>query len=191
MQIDTPKKYKSFSFRLTVVILIVTAVLFLVSLFTIGRYARQNARTESIQRAELSLNNTILRINSVLQSVEIATHNLAWVISNNVDNPEYMYTITTQMLQSNSFVSGSAVAFEPSYFKEKGFYYSPYSYRDADNNVVTKQLGGEDYNYFYMDWYQIPKLLNKPYWSEPYYDTGGGEMIMTTYSHPIYDKETI
>ena len=114
MQIDTPKKYKSFSFRLTVVILILTAVLFLVSLFTIGRYARQNARTESIQRAELSLNNTILRINSVLQSVEIATHNLAWVISNNVDNPEYMYTITTQMLQSNSFVSGSAVAFEPS-----------------------------------------------------------------------------
>lgn len=189
MQISTPTKYKSFSFRLTVVILIVTTFLFLLSLFSIGRYARQNVKAESIQRAESTLNNTILRINSVLQSVEIATHNLAWVISNNLDNPEYMYTITTQMLQSNSFVSGSAVAFEPSYYKEKGFYYSPYSYRDADNNIVTKQLGDEDYNYFYMDWYQIPKLLNKPYWSEPYYDTGGGEMIMTTYSHPIYDKD--
>ena len=40
-----------------------------------------------------------------------------------------------------------------------------------------------------MDWYQIPKLLKKNYWSEPYYDTGGGEQMMTTYSHPIYDKD--
>ena len=40
-----------------------------------------------------------------------------------------------------------------------------------------------------MDWYQIPKLLNKPYWSEPYYDEGGGEMMMTTYSKPLYDSE--
>lgn len=48
MQISTPTKYKSFSFRLTVVILIVTTFLFLLSLFSIGRYARQNVKTESI-----------------------------------------------------------------------------------------------------------------------------------------------
>lgn len=40
-----------------------------------------------------------------------------------------------------------------------------------------------------MDWYQIPRLLNKPYWSEPYYDEGGGNIIMTTYSYPIYDMQ--
>ena len=39
-----------------------------------------------------------------------------------------------------------------------------------------------------MDWYQIPKLLNESYWSEPYYDDGGGEMMMTTYSKPLYDE---
>ena len=189
MQIAKSEKYSSFSFRLTAVILIVTMVLFLVSLFSIGRFARDNARAESIAKAETTLSNTILRINNVMQSVEVATHGLAWVISNNIDNPEYMYTITRQMLESNSFVSGSAVAFEPSYYKEKGLHYSPYSYRDTLNNIASIQLGNEDYNYFHMDWYQIPKLLNKPYWSEPYYDTGGGEMIMTTYSHPIYDKD--
>jgi len=30
--------------------------------------------------------------------------------------------------------------------------------------------------------------LKKNYWSEPYYDRGGGEQMMTTYSHPLYDK---
>ena len=39
-----------------------------------------------------------------------------------------------------------------------------------------------------MDWYQIPKLLNKSYWCEPYYDDGGGEKMMTTYSKPLYDS---
>lgn len=189
MQIAKSEKYSSFSFRLTAVILIVTMLLFLGCLFTIGRTVNNNTRTEEIDKAEFALNNTVLRINNLLQSVEVATHGLAWVISNNLDDPEYMYTITQKMLESNSFVSGSAVAFEPSYYKEKGLHYSPYSYRDSLNNIVSIQLGNEDYNYFHMDWYQIPKLLNKPYWSEPYYDTGGGEMIMTTYSHPIYDKD--
>lgn len=39
-----------------------------------------------------------------------------------------------------------------------------------------------------MDWYQIPKLLRRSYWCEPYYDEGGGEHIMTTFSRPLFDK---
>jgi len=37
-----------------------------------------------------------------------------------------------------------------------------------------------------MDWYQIPKELEKAMWSEPYYDQGGGNIIMSTYSIPLY-----
>jgi len=37
-----------------------------------------------------------------------------------------------------------------------------------------------------MDWYQIPKELERPMWSEPYYDEGAGNAIMSTYSVPIY-----
>jgi signal transduction histidine kinase len=37
-----------------------------------------------------------------------------------------------------------------------------------------------------MDWYQIPKELGHAVWSEPYYDEGGGDIIMSTYSVPFY-----
>jgi sigma-B regulation protein RsbU (phosphoserine phosphatase) len=40
-----------------------------------------------------------------------------------------------------------------------------------------------------MDWYQIPKLLKKPCWSEPYFDEGGADVLMTTYSIPLYDAQ--
>lgn len=65
-------------------------------------------------------------------------------------------------------------------------YYSPYTLRTADS-LRSIQLGTADYEYHYMDWYQIPKLLDLPYWSDPYFDTGGGEMLMTTYSRPLHD----
>ena len=92
------------------------------------------------------------------------------------------------MLQNNEFICGAAVAFEPHYYASEGRYFSPYSYRDPNGEIKSKQLGNETYDYHYMDWYQIPKLLDEPYWSEPYYDDGGGEMMMTTYSKPLYDE---
>ena len=101
-----------------------------------------------------------------------------------------MYDITERLLQNNEFVYGCAVAFEPDYFPSQGHYFSPYSYRDEQSGEIkSMQLGNDSYDYHYMDWYQIPKLLNKPYWSEPYYDEGGGEKMMTTFSKPLYDSE--
>ena len=47
-------------------------------------------------------------------------------------------------------------------------------------------LGGDTYQYFYMDWYQIPRELKHAIWSEPYYDEGGGNAIMATFSVPFY-----
>jgi sigma-B regulation protein RsbU (phosphoserine phosphatase) len=42
------------------------------------------------------------------------------------------------------------------------------------------------YEYFYWDWYQIPKELKRPVWTEPYFDEGAGQIIMATYSVPFY-----
>ncbi len=86
---------------------------------------------------------------------------------------------------SDSNIFGSAVAFEPNRFQSGRLYYSPYVYRDGDK-IKFQYLGGKNYQYFYMDWYQIPKQLQRPIWSEPYFDEGGGDVLMTTYSCPFY-----
>jgi sigma-B regulation protein RsbU (phosphoserine phosphatase) len=36
-----------------------------------------------------------------------------------------------------------------------------------------------------VDWYQLPKEAQQPLWSEPYFDDGGGNVVMTTYSMPF------
>ena len=150
--------------------------------------AANKVREEATKNAHAELNSTIHQIDAILNSVEIAIENTAWLVPYRLSSPEFMYDITERILQNNDFICGAAVAFEPDYYASEGHYFSPYSYRDADGEIKSKQLGNDTYDYHYMDWYQIPKLLKEPYWSEPYYDDGGGEMMMTTYSKPLYDE---
>ena len=179
---------KSFSLRLSLYILLVTSTIFLLAFWIYFGQARRSVREEAVERAQVKLDNTILQIDKVLGEVEIAVKNMSWLVADKLDYPDYMYALTQQILRSNPHVVGSAIAFEPGYYPEKGVLYSPYSYR-TEKGIRSKQLGSEDYEYHYMDWYLVPKLLGTPYWSEPYFDEGGADMVMTTYSLPLYDGD--
>ena len=178
----------SVSGRLTLRVLIVSAIIFTLTFTLFVRMAANKVRQEATKHAHSELSNTIHQIDAVLNAVETAVENTAWLVPYRLSSPEFMYSLTERLLQNNSFIYGSAVAFEPDYYASEGHYFSPYSYRNEKGEICSKQLGSNTYDYHYMDWYQIPKLLNESYWSEPYYDDGGGEMMMTTYSKPLYDE---
>lgn len=183
-------KYRnSISKRLTTRVLVVSALIFTLTFTAFLRMAANKVREEVSKHAHSELSSTIHQIDAILKSVEIAVENMAWIVPHELESPDAMYEITMQLLKNNEFIYGSSVAFEPNYFSEKGYYFSPYAYKDKSEGIKYKQLGNESYDYHYMDWYQIPKLLKEAYWTEPYYDDGGGEAMMTTYSKPLYDEE--
>ena len=189
MKTSQTKTKETISGRLMTRVLIVSALIFTLTFTLFLHMAANKMREEATEHAHTELSNTIHQIDAVLHSVEIAVQNTAWIVPHLLESPEQMYVVTERLLQNNSFIYGSAVAFEPDYYRSEGHHFSPYSYRNADGTIRSKQLGGKAYDYHYMDWYQIPKLLDRPYWSEPYYDDGGGEKMMTTYSMPLYDGE--
>ena len=177
------RKFKnSLSGRLTVGVVIVSAIIFTLTCTVFIRMAANKVREEATKHAHSELSNTIHQIDAVLKAVEIAVENTAWLVPYRLSSPDFMYSITERVLQNNEFICGAAVAFEPHYYTSEGLYFSPYSYRDENGEINSKQLGNETYDYHYMDWYQIPKLLNEPYWSEPYYDDGYEEGYESGYS---------
>jgi len=180
---------ESFSLRMSLYILGVASTVFLFTFFVFFWQARRSVSEEAVDLAQTKLDNTIQQIDKVLVSVETALKNISWLVADKLDNPDYMYDLTRQVLHSNPNVVGSAIAFEPAYYPDKGVLFSPYSYRAGQGDIRSVQLGTEDYEYHYMDWYQIPKLLGTSYWSEPYYDDGGANVVMTTFSLPLYDAE--
>ena len=150
-------------------------------------FAREGIRHEAENRARNELTHVNLEIKNITSRVEVAVQNMAWAVERDLARPDAMYDVTRKLLDDNKIIVGSAVAFEPNFFPDKGRQFSPYSYRGSEG-VISKQLGTRSYDYHSMEWYTAPVAIDAPHWSEPYFDKGGGEMMMSTYSVPVHDK---
>jgi signal transduction histidine kinase len=127
----------------------------------------------------------VAKIDKVLNSIQTIPDNFAPIIERNLDNEAEMKQLVRLMVANNPDILGAALAFEPYSRNPREKYFSYYFHRKGDYiNFIT--LGNEHYDYFTMDWYQLPKELGRGVWSEPYFDEGGANMLMTTYAVPIY-----
>jgi len=181
------KHNKSFSKELSLHILLVFSALFAVTILFASISSHVLISSEAKQSARNLLESTINEIECVLSKVEAEVQSTSWLVSEKRNDYNYMYHITRKLVEENE-IGGSVVAFDK-YFVPGEYYFAPYSYVDKDGSIKSKQDGNPQYDYFSMDWYQIPYLLGKPCWSEPYFDEGGGSFMMTTYSYPLKDED--
>lgn len=181
------KGENSFSKTLSKNVLLVTSLIFIAALGFTSLYSHIIVANEAEESATHLLHSTINEIEAMVGKVEEKVEGVAWLVEEKKYDEDYLYHITRKMVEEQDIL-GSAIAFEPYFFKDK-YYFSPYSYKDeASGDIVSKQLGTAQFDYFYMDWYQIPNLLGEPCWSEPYFDEAGAGAMMTTYSYPIKDE---
>ena len=176
---------KSLTFKLVLFILSSVGLIFSAA-FGYDYYFSREAVLRSVEENALNLTgSTVNRIETVLFGVQKIPQQIAtWMetrLWRGTEIPEIIHTA----LLSNPDIFGSAVAFEPYAFQPGKQYYAPYGYREKDQSIKTIFLGSDDYDYFTWDWYELPKELNHAVWSEPYFDEGGGGIIMATYSVPF------
>ena len=186
---------KLLSVRLSLWIVLFATLIFMGALGYLFHESREAVREEAINRASQILDNTELRVNRILEQVEIATRNMIWLPTRHLDAPDSMYVYSRRVLENNPDIFGCSIAFEPYYFKDRGQYFSVYSqFSDTEEGVIeSSQEGDDDYQYFCMDWYLLPKLLDGPCWTEPFIDldpdtTYVKEMILS-YGIPLKDKD--
>ena len=130
---------------------------------------------------------TVNKIETILRPIEKIPQSLAFLAEQTLCEKEDILSVLRSLVANNPEIYGSTIAFEPHAFAKDSLYFAPYFYKNK-NKLEFTYLGGEAYQYFYWDWYQIPKELGIPVWSEPYYDEGGGNIIMSTYSVPFYKE---
>ena len=164
--IDTLRR--SFSARLSLWVVSFAALVFLGAMAYFFTVSRRYVREEAILRATQVVENSVLRLNNILEDVQLSADNLEWLVYRHLDDPELMKEYSRITVQGNPVLSGCSISFEPNFFKGH-YYYSAYS-GYVGGALETEQEGDEDYQYFYLDWYLQPKLLNQPCWTEPYSD---------------------
>ena len=166
------------------------AIIFNVALGFLFYQAREAVRQEAINSATQILDKTSLRVEGILNRVEVASNMTRWLVQRHPDKADSMFVYSRGALLNNPDFYTCSIAFEPYYFKDKGRYFSAYTKHIGDS-LRTIQGGSDHYQYFFADWYLMPQLLDKPCWTEPYMDldapTNTFEMV-TSYCQPIKDK---
>ena len=179
------------SVRVSLWVVLFAAVIFNVALGFMFYQAREAVRQEAISKATQILDKTSLRVEGILNRVEVASNMTKWLVERHTDRPDSMFAYSRGLLQNNPDFYNCSIAFEPYYFKDKGRYFSAYTKHDGDS-IRTIQGGSDNYQYFFVDWYLMPQLLNQPCWTEPYIDydapTNTSEMA-ASYCQTLNNKQ--
>jgi len=149
-------------------------------------FSQKGMKEEATKRAEGQLDATRNKVMDIINQTESAVRNSVWIAQWAINHPDSLHRIPERLLKDNPVVVGSTMAMVPGYYPDRHFF-SPYSTRDSSGTIVFKSLATPEYNYPEHEWFQKPLEIGAGYWSEPYIDTGGGEVLMTTYSVPVKD----
>ena len=182
---------RKLSVRVSLWVVFFAAIIFNVALGFLFYQAREAVRQEAVSRATQILDKTSLRVEGILNRVEVASNMTKWLVMRHPDKADSMFVYSRGLLLNNPDFYNCSIAFEPYYFEDKGRYFSAYTKHVADT-IRTIQGGSDSYQYFFTDWYLMPQLLEKPCWTEPYMDldvaTNTSEMV-TSYCQSLTDKQ--
>ena len=181
---------RKLSVRVSLWVVFFAAVVFIAALGFLFYQSRETVRQEAVNRATQILDKTSLRVEGILNRVEVANKMTLWLVERHPENADSMFVYSRGILLNNPDFYNCSIAFEPNYFKDRGRYFSAYSKCDGDS-IRTIQGGNDSYQYFFADWYLMPILLDHPCWTEPYMDydvqTNTSEMV-TSYCQSVKDR---
>jgi len=178
------KRFRSLATRLSFGITILGTVVF-VSVLSVNYFLSRNLLEEYVgELARTTASSTVKEIETVFSSVATSADSLAAIVTRTDISKQQIQDSIRAFLKINPDIYGMTVALEPGVLHAGIGEFSPYYYRKG-NALNYADLAADDYRYLMWDWYNTPKSSNKAAWSEPYFDEGGGNTLMTTYSTPL------
>jgi sigma-B regulation protein RsbU (phosphoserine phosphatase) len=133
----------------------------------------------------------VAELDAVIRPMEGGLRTVAYQLEN-LEPPRTQYSqLILGTLGAWPNVYGSTIAVEvetgvdkPNSHTEP---FAPYYFRRG-NTILYSDLAVESYGYRDLPWYRRAADAKQPIWSAPYFDAGGGNIWMVTYSVPFYRK---
>ncbi|MBW1789202.1 MAG: HAMP domain-containing protein [Deltaproteobacteria bacterium] len=181
------RKYKStIAFKMTLLVLGGTSIVFALVQGYSYFYSKQILLKEVEQSARNLTLSVAGKIEQEFRAVAKVPQNLAYFLQSTEWDEGGVMRSLQRLVEGNREIYGAAAAFEPYAADEARRLFAPYFHK-TEHGLGYVQLGDTWYDYTTKDWYHIPRVLQCPVWSEPYYDEGGAQIVMVTYSCPFFE----
>lgn len=176
---------KSLSLKISISIL--TAVLLIFAAIIVYNYMiSRDLLMQNVKERMMNLGDSkALQIDKMLESSQTIPQDFSFSLESAGYTLDEMKENQLHILENNPEIFGCCIAFEAYAFDPDSFYYAPFTYRDG-SDIAFKYLNSDEMNYFEQAWYKVPSQSKEASWSQPYFDEGGADVMMCTYSVPFY-----
>lgn len=180
---------QSLSLKLSISVLLMTTVVFVVSLGILFAESRRNIRLESTEHASSVLSTIEQRVRRYLNTIETATNSNAWLVKQHFQ-PDSLLSYTRRIVLLNGYVDGCSVTAAPDAFPQSVGPFSAYTVRESDTILTVREAV---YDYFEKPWYKVPAETGKACWIDPFDDYNEGTLsasdLIASYCKPLYDAQ--
>ena len=167
----------------TLSILIISGISVRSSFVYLSKSYRDNVSKDALINVQLAADNIDRLTLEVASTVNLLSEAVKLI---DKQENQAIFNLIEAALKVNTNIYGSTFAFNP----DAGFgTRSPYVFRNSTGAFETSDLA-DSYDYLEEEWYKKPVELRQTVWSEPYFDDGGGDVLMVTYSVAVYTDDT-
>ena len=147
----------------------------------------QLSKNEILERVKLesreTITSVIIDLENLLDGVEGSTLFLGKILEQRDYTQEGLTQMLKDIVENNEDIFGSSIALNPDLVDDPlGF--APY-YFNREGILTYANLAGEQDNYSRKAWFVEAVRAGRAIWVDPYFDHGGGEVLMTTFSVPV------
>jgi len=174
--------------RSSVVLIFIAGTLIELTSVVQSYYASKSIRKMVTHNAETELKVKSLEIQKVMTAVETAADNSVWVVEQWLRQPDSLTVSMRRMVKNNKTIIGAGLLFIENYYPEKGKWFEPYVIEHEDGTLEEKQIGSAEHDYFQEKWWNKAINSKDGYWSDPYFDNAGANMMLCSYFVPVHDS---
>lgn len=172
------KAFRTVRGRLLFWVLAVTVPIYAAALYMSYQATAERLEAGAARDADELAARLAADIDTVIRPIEGGIRTVAHQLEE-VNPPPEQYALRIHgILSAWPEVYGSTIAAEARAF-------APYYYRRA-GMIAYADLASASYGYANLPWYRRAADTLQPVWSAPYFDAGGGETWMITYSVPFF-----
>lgn len=174
--------------RISLMIVLALSLLLTTALLIMLFVSRKALKENAMKRASTTLEQANTNIDNILLSVEETAGNMFFNMR--FDDPERMYTYARQIIETNPYVTGCAIAFQPGFYKDQPLFMAYEHYKGgnhsdhADTAIVRSEtFGGKPYTG--QIWFTRPMKEGYPMWLNPLAGMDSDIEPMTSFCLPI------